>query len=161
MGQRGAIHAKTSKSAIGSCRLGRAGVKVFNSSFVAHGLFILWMKPCSTENFCYGYETIILNEKIPFNQLLGGQRNELQLPSKRWVWRELMKNLAGQPTGVKLLTAVMGGCFPGGLLFMLAILTNTNVNLPYFAWFVLAGFGGIGGWLLGAKDWRSTDETAS
>jgi hypothetical protein len=74
MGQRGVIHAKTSKSSMGSWRLARARVKVFNSSFVAHGLFILRFKPCSTENFCYGHETTMLNGKIPFNQILSDMK---------------------------------------------------------------------------------------
>jgi hypothetical protein len=70
MGQPHRIHTKTSKSLMNSCRLARAGVKVFNSSFVAHGLFSLRMKPCSTENFCYGHETSIHNRKFPINQML-------------------------------------------------------------------------------------------
>jgi hypothetical protein len=50
--QQGVIHAQTAKSSIGSWRLARAGVKIFNSSFVVYGLFSVRGKPCSTDNFC-------------------------------------------------------------------------------------------------------------
>ena len=45
----------------------------------------------------------------------------------------------------------MGACTPGGLFFLFALLTDSNVHFDEFVWFLMAGAGGFGGWRLAGK----------
>ncbi len=52
------------------------------------------------------------------------------------------------PTALRVLIVAMGACAPGGLLFMLALIFAENIHLEKPVWFILAAFGGIGGYFL-------------
>jgi hypothetical protein len=47
--------------------------------------------------------------------------------------------------------AFMGACTPGGFLFLMALLTDSNINLEQPVWFILAGIGGVAGWTLSKR----------
>lgn len=49
------------------------------------------------------------------------------------------------------LMAFMGACTPGGFLFLIALLSNSRINIDEPVWYILAGLGGVGGWLLGKR----------
>jgi hypothetical protein len=52
------------------------------------------------------------------------------------------------PTPLRVLIVGMGVCSPGGLLFLLALLSSSNVNLDKPIWYVLALLGGAGAFVL-------------
>jgi len=37
-------------------------------------------------------------------------------------------------------------CAPGGFLFLIALATESNINLDKPVWFILAALGGVGGY---------------
>lgn len=59
-----------------------------------------------------------------------------------------MSLLSGAPTWFRCITAAMGACTPGGFLFLLALVTDGNVNMPHAAWFAMAAVGGVAGFFL-------------
>jgi hypothetical protein len=52
------------------------------------------------------------------------------------------------PTPLRVLLVAMGVCSPGGLLFLLALVFNSNVNLDKMIWYILATIGGAGAFYL-------------
>ena len=57
----------------------------------------------------------------------------------------------GPPLWVKLVMIFMGLCTPGGFLFLLALITESNIRFDLPVWFILAALGGVGGWLVSRK----------
>jgi len=49
------------------------------------------------------------------------------------------------------LLAFMGACTPGGFLFLIALLTDSAINLDEPVWYILAALGGAGGWWLSKR----------
>lgn len=45
----------------------------------------------------------------------------------------------------------MGVCTPGGFLFLIALLTTSNIDLDGPVWFILAALGGVAGWFLAKR----------
>ena len=52
------------------------------------------------------------------------------------------------PGWLKPALIVMGACTPGGCLFLLALLTNSSINMAEIVWYLTAAAGGLGGWAL-------------
>ena len=49
------------------------------------------------------------------------------------------------------LLAFTCACTPGGFLFLIALLAETNINFDKPVWFVLAAVGGAAGWFVAKK----------
>ena len=56
--------------------------------------------------------------------------------------------MSKKPGWVTAVMIGMGACTPGGLLFLIALLTNANIHLETPVWYALAAAGGFGGWRL-------------
>lgn len=56
---------------------------------------------------------------------------------------------ARPPTWLAPLMAFMGACTPGGFLFLVALLTNSKIDLDEPLWYILAAICGFTGWRLG------------
>lgn len=52
------------------------------------------------------------------------------------------------PTWARVALVFMGACTPGGFLFLIALLTTSNIDMPPSAWFGLALVGAVIGFLL-------------
>ncbi len=55
------------------------------------------------------------------------------------------------PGWLKWVLVFMGACTPGGFLFLIALLTTSNIDLETAVWFILAAIGGIPGWFLAKR----------
>jgi len=56
--------------------------------------------------------------------------------------------MARQPGWITALLIVMGACTPGGFLFLLALISESNIHFETPISLLLAGAGGFGGWRL-------------
>jgi hypothetical protein len=55
------------------------------------------------------------------------------------------------PGWLKGVMAFMGACTPGGFLFLFALLTESSVRFETPVWFLMAGAGGVGGYMLARR----------
>ncbi|RLB60125.1 MAG: hypothetical protein DRI90_14425 [Deltaproteobacteria bacterium] len=58
---------------------------------------------------------------------------------------------AQRPGWLKWVLVFMGVCTPGGFLFLIALLTTSNIDLDGPVWFILAALGGVAGWFLAKR----------
>lgn len=65
-----------------------------------------------------------------------------------------MNGEAGQARNIpwlKWLMAFTFACTPGGFMFLIALVTESNINMPLFAWFLFAALAGVGGFFMGRR----------